>query len=706
MKKHIAEELPQRKFKPAAAESQERRGENGKSSDPQDKVRQAVYDIRYRARREEIPLQSAFSQYMSNSSMGQEERSLVRAKLFGESYDIESFANSNLANALYSVFVEGATPEYIEEDQIINSKGERKYKIEVVGKDGRSYVRYATREKINDLRLNPNIKSVEMTDKGEPYEGEKSKGEYTAKAKAGKDWDGDRKVESSSKEHAGVVHNAIQRKSGGIPDGQDTRKESVEFIGEVKEGESSDKPIDVMSKKKKNNCKVFPELGKDGRDSVMSSYIPSGTIIGESDLSQSQNIFANRLYEEVIVESAYAAAEYFINEGLNEYGVDILIEELGLDEFVDYVYDLGEDNILNEARRSGRIEPVTKTGKSVGSLKGGPRTSAIKRLRKEKAARRESEVKASEAKPSGLTAALKRQSAIASAKKEQPKTKKSSTPTGKKKFLDTVAGHILSGIERHQKATKATKETLGKLSSGLAKGTTAFAGGVVSGAKGTVDVAKKTKKAVVGEGIELEERSLSKSETKDKEKYVKGMKKSEKGFKDRYGDSAKEVMYATATKMAKNGEKKCGGSEEDDDRDEYAKRNLLKNKIRAALGVKNPLLISASYEMDEDESVELSELNRYEKETGKDYKTGKPVTPGGTAKNDKVMSGLLKKWRGEGMMGASGDTIPKRGKKKERGKKPPVAGAPGGPESPEQKVNKRREIRKQGMKDMMNTRGT
>ena len=34
-------------------------------------------------------------------------------------------------------------------------------------------------------------------------------------------------------------------------------------------------------------------------------------------------------------------------------------------------------------------------------------------------------------------------------------------------------------------------------------------------------------------------------------KYVKGMKKSAKEFKDRYGDEYKSVMYATATKMAK-----------------------------------------------------------------------------------------------------------------------------------------------------------
>jgi hypothetical protein len=50
---------------------------------------------------------------------------------------------------------------------------------------------------------------------------------------------------------------------------------------------------------------------------------------------------------------------------------------------------------------------------------------------------------------------------------------------------------------------------------------------------------------------DLDERTLSKGETAEKERIVKGMKKSLAGFKARYGDKAKSVMYATATKAAK-----------------------------------------------------------------------------------------------------------------------------------------------------------
>ena len=65
-------------------------------------------------------------------------------------------------------------------------------------------------------------------------------------------------------------------------------------------------------------------------------------------------------------------------------------------------------------------------------------------------------------------------------------------------------------------------------------------------AKAKVDAVENVK-----EEIELEERTLTEPEMKKKEDVVKGMKKNLSSFKDRYGDRAKEVMYATATKLAK-----------------------------------------------------------------------------------------------------------------------------------------------------------
>jgi hypothetical protein len=241
MNNNIFEELPARKSAPAAAapaggaKGKEGKGPNDPKANAEKRVRQAVYDIRYRARREGVDIKQAFSQYMQNSSLNPQERTAVKAKVFPkgavrEDFQIEALATDTLTSAFTKVFFEGVEKElapieldYIEE---LNALEDRKYKVRVSDKNsGRSYVRYATREKISQLRANPNISSVEMTEYGEPYEGEKNKGEQTAKTKAGKgkDYDGDGKVESGAKEHAGAVHNAIQRKKGGTPDGKDTK---------------------------------------------------------------------------------------------------------------------------------------------------------------------------------------------------------------------------------------------------------------------------------------------------------------------------------------------------------------------------------------------------------------------------------------------------------------------------------------------------
>ena len=234
MSKNIVEELPARKTAPATAAVKANAGGKGSVEEASEKkIRQAVYDIRYRARREDIDLKAAYAQYMANSSLNQKEKSIVREKLFGKDgggvkeqvmLNVDEIASDNLANALFKVFVE---PDIQEEElelaylDQLNEEDAKKFKVRVTDNNGKSYVRYANRDKITQLRQNSNIKSVEMTGYGEPYEGSRKK-------KAKKDYDGDGKVESPSKEHAGAVHNAIQRKKGGKPDGQDTRSEAMD----------------------------------------------------------------------------------------------------------------------------------------------------------------------------------------------------------------------------------------------------------------------------------------------------------------------------------------------------------------------------------------------------------------------------------------------------------------------------------------------
>ena len=232
MSTDIAESLPKRKFAPspmvakgakvksksAPPSAKGGKGKGASEEGSEKRIRQAVYDIRYRARREDIDLKAAFSQYMSNSSLSQADRTAVREKIFGKAGGVsEKYINSadelavdGVASALYKVFVEKKDEEkeielaYLQQ---LDEEPVKKYKVRVTDKNGKSYVRFADRAKITELRQNPNIESVEMTEHGDAYEGERKKGKMTARAKAGK------KLDPVGKEDADVDNDGDVDKS-------------------------------------------------------------------------------------------------------------------------------------------------------------------------------------------------------------------------------------------------------------------------------------------------------------------------------------------------------------------------------------------------------------------------------------------------------------------------------------------------------------
>ena len=316
MKRNISEELPARKFAPAAVNSSpdDSKKEKSSQSDPAKKAKQAVYDIRYRARREDIPLLQAFSQYMQNSSLGEQDRGMIKAKLFGKDgggMKAEDFrplfmeaASESISNALYKVFVKESNQEqeqiqltYVEE---LQSTEDRKYQVKVTDKNsGKTYVRLATREKISQLRLNPNISEVEIisidpdvqTGYGSPYEGERKRGEQTAAVTSGrglKDYDGDGKVESGAKEYRGAVHNAIQRKKGGTPDGKDTSSVKEDYLYEAgKKKITKSEKFDVMPPGKKNTITIGSKEGGSPDGGIINAHTElHGTVIVETGYSK------------------------------------------------------------------------------------------------------------------------------------------------------------------------------------------------------------------------------------------------------------------------------------------------------------------------------------------------------------------------------------------------------------------------------------
>lgn len=280
-------------------------------------ARQLAYDTRYKVKQsmkatsgsklDPAAVRRAYAAQLAKSSAAPAVKARAKQMLLGEDYIVETkeLATDNVANALYKVFVEGVQKEeepivltYMEK---LETAEHRKYKVKVTDKKtNNSYVRYATREKIAELRANPNIASVEMTGYGEPGEGEKKKGSSTAKAKAGKgldpvgqedkdiDNDGDHDKTDKYLLNRRKVRGAAISKRKGVAE---------EFLGEVNtEKENPDanrKEIDVM--KGSNKVKINPEVPGSGRNMSMRLQVAhhemEGPFITEKALSQAQQKF-------------------------------------------------------------------------------------------------------------------------------------------------------------------------------------------------------------------------------------------------------------------------------------------------------------------------------------------------------------------------------------------------------------------------------
>ena len=153
------------------------------------------------------------------------------------------------------------------------------------------------------------------------------------------------------------------------------------------------------------------------------------------ELREKADEYNNEVNDEDIVE---VATEYFYTYGLNQDGIDILIEKVGLENFVEFVYDLSEDlHVLTEARRARR----RTGGESYEDVKAkiDAKEAAKKKAKEAAQQRTETEKRAPESK-----------GADTEAKAQQPK---------KKPIRDAIARQVLAGMERHRKAMELARET-------------------------------------------------------------------------------------------------------------------------------------------------------------------------------------------------------------------------------------------------------
>ena len=165
------------------------------------------------------------------------------------------------------------------------------------------------------------------------------------------------------------------------------------------------------------------------------------------------------------------AVEYFYKQGINEDGLDLIIEEVGIEDFTDFVLDLRQD--LNEEVRDMERAPkrdyekvkAAVYKKDAKNKAEGKREYSTTKLAKQKYGDEEApEGKKPVAKP---TPAKKVATATVAAKKKQP-----AKPTSKTGLLGKIRGAVEKGVTRHKAAVKKAKgevKKIGKTLSDTAK---------------------------------------------------------------------------------------------------------------------------------------------------------------------------------------------------------------------------------------------
>ena len=238
----------------------------------QKRIRQAVYDIRYKARKEELDLRHAYSQYIGKSGLDQTGKEAVQNKLFGKQQQQES--------------------------KVFESANSNRYKVRVTDDEsGKTYIRFAKRGKINKLRSKG---SVEMTGHGSPKGGKNTpsvkkdskkklssagpapKKPTKAKVKAGikikenppvlKIVEPNKKMETKKTDAVGSAVQALRKV---------VRKEA--FIADAA-AIAPPKNKKITGEKVDNSklIKVFPQDQSDPQiGSIKSSYKPVGEVVAE-----------------------------------------------------------------------------------------------------------------------------------------------------------------------------------------------------------------------------------------------------------------------------------------------------------------------------------------------------------------------------------------------------------------------------------------
>lgn len=276
-------------------------------------VRQFIYDVRHLMKKNNIPVEKAYQMRASKTKYGAEVIKTAKEKL--------------------GIKTGGPVAEENERGR----NDERLYKIVIRYKNGTTYRKRTSQSEIAKLRSNPNISSVEKTEYAPNLDYDREKPKLDPVGREDSDVNNDGRVDKQDSylmKRRSTIGQAIgKRKSGKMDEGFSNWRQD---LFEVIQDEIDSKEEKQIKEKKgiKNTIKIGPHISETVKDL-------GGSLISTEDISED---FLDREYR--------IAAEYFYEQGLNENGVEILIEKLGENEFYKFVQDISKDFTLLEWKKT------------------------------------------------------------------------------------------------------------------------------------------------------------------------------------------------------------------------------------------------------------------------------------------------------------------------------------------------------------------
>ena len=387
-----------------------------------------------------------------------------------------------------------------------------------------------------------------------------------------------------------AVGKAIKKKN--VKEGfSDWRQDLSEVIGDVKKNDKSE-DVKVTEKVIKNKIKINPTLDEaveqlGGTLLEMVEIEDADCIL--DDLSESEVfLLSDKLIEEIVEEFFFEC----IQEGYNVEEIEnVLVESIDVSAalLTEAKVTMGHDTDIKSDRLGKVKSAIKKVGKGLARGVGYVAGAAVRGAR---AVGREFS--------KGYERGRRGSSGESSSSSSQARSSQSDTKeTGSKRpgLLGRIGSALKSGLKRVVGAgaravsrgarnvarrmedgekktdTTSTSKTTpksaapeapatapkpkAKVAVPKAKTTTTPKPPAPAAAKPATPKRKRTSKLdsllsdIRKEEFQLDEKTLTDAETKEKERLVKSMKSNKADFEKRYPGRGEEVMYATATKMAK-----------------------------------------------------------------------------------------------------------------------------------------------------------